>query len=407
MKIHLMIFPLVGISISIVAARRIFVKQAHDELYANTYFTNALETFSNNLYKAATNGKAENMLLSPLSVNLVLAMIASGAKGSTKREMLKTLHLPEIDNNLTDYNYGPLYYYLLHDANSKLTIKNNLFISNHLKVKRSFIDAVLRFFYGRATVVNFDNTQKALTQINTWAANETNGKIKDIVDSSNLSPDTNLVVANVIYFKDDWKYTFNSVEIADFYPDSDEQSYNVDMMHQRVTVDFGYAPEINAKFVELPYKNNGLKMIIIVPVGRNSLEQVERILETMTLKNLRTKRSNVEVDVHLPKFKIESTFDLNKILQEMGTNEAFHSQADFSGIAEEHLSLSNVKQKTIIEVNEYGTEASAATAASMETRFGSSTEEFLANRPFHFKIIKTLGDDDGIVLFAGNYKSPN
>lgn len=58
-------------------------------------------------------------------------------------------------------------------------------------------------------------------------------------------------------------------------------------------------------------------MIIIVPVGRNSLEQVERILETMTLKNLRTKRSNVEVDVHLPKFKIESTFDLNKILQEV------------------------------------------------------------------------------------------
>ncbi|XP_043472672.1 uncharacterized protein LOC122505241 [Leptopilina heterotoma] len=402
---YLLICLLVEISISIVIASDVYLKEARDALNANTYFTDALEAFSNNFYKTATNGKTKNIFLSPLSANLALAMLASGAKGNTKREILQTLRLPENREDIK-LNYGRLYYYLMHDANSKIAINNKVFVNNGLRVKKAFIGDVMRFYYGEAARLNFDETEQASTEINTWASNATNGKIKDIVRSDDLSSDTDLVIANVIYFKDDWMYKFSDVLNMDFYSDSDKKLHKVDMMYQNVMVDYGYVPEINAKFVELPYKNNGLKMIIVLPVGDNTLEQVERKLATMRLKNLRMKRSEEEVEVYLPKFKIESTIDLNSILEEMGMKEAFTSQANLTGIAEGKLNVDKVKQKTVIEVNEDGAEAAAATDISIVYKFGSSVEMFTANRPFHFKIIKTFGENDGIVLFSGNCKFP-
>ncbi|XP_051168915.1 antichymotrypsin-2-like [Leptopilina boulardi] len=379
-------------------------KDPQDLLNAETNFTDGLQIFADNLYKTASKNKVDNVLLSPLSINVALGMIASGAEGNTKTEILKTLHFRE-NEQLVKISYKNLIDNLMNVTGLTLQILNKVFINDKLQVKSEFKDVLLNNFHAEEEQLNFIDSETAAKSINTWVSRGTNDKIKNIVKPDDLSEDTAMIITNVVYFKGEWKNKFSKVDRQIFYTNSNKETL-VPIMYQYADLEFGYASDINATFIELPYKNENLKMLIVLPNLIDGLEQVEKSLETMNLKTLRQKRYLSKVDLYLPKFRVENTIDLNEVLQEMGMKEMFSPFANFSGISEGNLQVSKIKQKTFIEVNENGAEAAAVSEIEIGWKIGGEDNPklFVVDHPFHYKIIRTIGENDGIVLFAGNCK---
>ena len=174
--------------------------------------------------------------------------------------------------------------------------------------------------------------------INKWVEDQTNSKIRGLIPD--LDPDTVLVLVNAIYFKGDWDLEFNDAFEDDFKV-SEEKSVKVQMMTNPLETEYGYLKldEYKAQAVEIPYKGDRISMIVILPDPESSLEELEKSVEEKGLSNiLDTNKNNYlksfgrrEVDLTLPKFKIETSLDLVTALRDMGMTNMFDSaKADFS-----------------------------------------------------------------------------
>ncbi|NXM31318.1 SPB10 protein, partial [Oxyruncus cristatus] len=186
----------------------------------------------------------------------------------------------------------------------------------------------------------------------------------------------------------------------------------VQMMYQKGTFKLGYIEEVGAQILELPYAQKSLSMIILLPgdVADGSINGLEQIERTMTYENLMvwTSVENIfetTVEVYLPRFKLEDTFNLNEVLQEMGMTDIFtESKVDLSAMSfAKSLVLSDVVHKAYVEVNEEGTVAAAGTGAGIVRRSMPLTEVFMANRPFLFFI---RHNPTNTIIFFGKLCSP-
>ncbi|NXP46107.1 SPB8 protein, partial [Heliornis fulica] len=186
----------------------------------------------------------------------------------------------------------------------------------------------------------------------------------------------------------------------------------VQMMYQKGMFKLGYIEEIGAQVLELPYAQKTLSMIILLPgdVADGSTSGLEQIESTMTYENLMLWASSehmfeTRVEVYLPRFKLEDTFNLNEVLQDMGMTDIFtETKADLSAMSySKSLVMSNVVHKTYVEVNEEGTIASAGTGAVIVGRSLPLTELFIADHPFLFFI---RHNPTNTILFFGKLCSP-
>ncbi|NXG14639.1 SPB11 protein, partial [Grallaria varia] len=186
----------------------------------------------------------------------------------------------------------------------------------------------------------------------------------------------------------------------------------VQMMYQKGTFKLGYIEEVGAQVLELPYAQKSLSMIILLPhdVADGSVHGLEQIESTMTYENLMLWASvenmfETTVEVYLPRFKLEGTFNLNEVLQEMGMTDIFsESKVDLSAMSfAKALVLSNVVHKTYVEVNEEGTVAAAGTGAGIARRSMPITEVFMANHPFLFYI---RHNPTNTIIFFGKFCLP-
>ncbi|NXC49297.1 SPB11 protein, partial [Penelope pileata] len=190
------------------------------------------------------------------------------------------------------------------------------------------------------------------------------------------------------------------------------ESKPVRMMYQKGRFKLGYIEELSTQVLELPYAQQLLSMIILLPgeMPDGSIGRPEQIEGRMTYDNLMQWSSSEHmyetiVEVHLPQFKLEGTFNLNDVLQAMGMTDIFiESKADLSALSPvKPLVLSNVVHKTYVEVNEEGTTAAAATGATIVRRSLPHTEVFMADHPFLFFI---RYNPTNIILFFGKFCSP-
>ncbi|NXL95599.1 SPB11 protein, partial [Alectura lathami] len=190
------------------------------------------------------------------------------------------------------------------------------------------------------------------------------------------------------------------------------ESKPVQMMYQKGTFKLGYIEELGAQVLELPYAQKSLSMIILLPgdMADGSTSGLEQIESTMTYENLMLWSSSehmfeTTVEVYLPRFKLEGTFNLNEVLKEMGMTDIFtESKVDLSALSSvKSLVLSNVVHKTYVEVNEEGTVAAAATGAAIVRRSLPLIEVFMANHPFLFFI---RYNPTNTILFFGKLCSP-
>ncbi|XP_006516685.3 serine (or cysteine) proteinase inhibitor, clade B, member 6b isoform X2 [Mus musculus] len=288
-----------------------------------------------------------------------------------------------------------------------LRTANRLFGEKTFDILASFKDSCRKFYEAEMEELDFKGaTEQSRQHINAWVAKKTEDKITELLSSGSVNSNTPLVLVNAIYFKGNWEKQFNK-------EDTQEMPFNVtkdvvkpvQMMFQKSTFKMTYVEEISTNILLLPYVGNELNMIIMLPDEHIELSMVEK---EITYKKFiewtrLDKMEEEEVEVFLPKFKLEENYDMKDVLCRLGMTDAFEEgMADFSGIAsKEGLFLSKVIHKSFVEVNEEGTEAAAATAANIG--FRCMVPYFCANHPFLFFIqhSRTSG-----IVFCGRFSSP-
>lgn len=362
--------------------------------------------FGINLFKEVlkTEDPEKNVMISPLSVSMALAMTYNGADGDTKEAMEKTLELSGFTIDEINENYKMLIDALSSvDPKVLMSIANSIWYKHTFEVEQDFINVNQNYFYAEVSPLNFYDPD-AVTTINNWVADKTNDKITEILDA--IPADAVMYLINAIYFKGIWKYEFDESDTEEkpFYL-SDGTTKDVPMMVQEGS--FNYFSNDILQAVEMPYGTGNYSMIILLPQSNKTPDD---IIDQLTNENWNKWLSEFyeagKVQIHLPRFKFEYKDLLNNELINMGMGIAFSSSADFSKINPiAYLCISRVIHKTFIEVNEEGTEAAAVTLVEIiVTSAGGETGiHFYVNQPFIFAIKEKYTNT---IIFMGRVMEP-
>lgn len=351
-----------------------------------------------------------NLFFSPYSISTCLAMTYAGARGETEQQMSQVLHL-EGSPGKVHAAFGELQRQLVGASNQKgieLSIANSLWAQKG----HSFLPAFLKIAQGdyQANVNKADFVTEAESvrgKINLWVAEKTRDKIQDILPRGSVTSGTRLVLANAIYFKGVWAKPYNKAATSTqpFHLSASRQ-VNVPLMRNLDEV--RYMENDDDQAVELPYEGGELSMVVLLPRQIDGCSKLEEKLTPALLSRSLSQMKRHKVQIFLPRFTLESSFDLNSRLARMGMPDAFTSKADFSGLdGTRSLFISGVFHKAWGEVNEEGTEAAAATGVvvtlSAVRKPAPPPPVFRADHPFVFFIRDTRS---GSILFLGRFADP-
>ncbi len=344
----------------------------------------------------------ENIFISPLSVSMALGMTMNGAAGQTHDEMRSTLRFDGLAQPQINAAYRGLIDVLLGlDPTVDMGIANSVWFRQGFPFDRPFFDTVEEAF--DAEVAELDFTDPAsVGRINAWVGVGTRGRIPTILDR--IEPDAVMFLINAIYFKGDWREQFdrNNTRPAPFNA-LRGGTVNVPMMSGSTTVRAARTPEFEV--VDMPYGNGAFSMTVLLPGVDRDVNDAVAGLDASAWDSLVTSLgSPSKLPVAMPRFTLEYEKSLNGTLAALGMPTAFTDQADFSGmssVAGRSLSITDVRHKSFVEVNEEGTEAAAVT--SVEVGVTSMPLEFRVDRPFIFVIREQFS---GTILFMGKIVLP-
>ncbi|EDW88479.2 Spn2 [Drosophila yakuba] len=355
--------------------------------------------FTDDFYQLLAKKNAnKNLISSPLSVEIALSMAYMGARGKTAQEMRQVLKLPE-DKKQVAAKYKDLLTEL--EGREKvaiLSLANRIYVNNKFELVPGYNQIVKDSFKAEAEAISVADPNKAASIVNKWVDNQTGGKIRDIVEAKDMS-DMVLIILNAIYFKGQWAFIFNPkfTKKEDFRI-SDQKSVPVEMMSHIGSFKAAHIRELSAKVIELPYRNSSLSMVIYLPDRIDGLPELEKKIAGFPL-NLR----HTKVSLRLPKFKIEFSDDLIDPLKEMGIQDAFRRSADFNDlVVETKTKVESVVHKALIEVNEEGAEAAAATKIVVYPLSAHPIwMDFNVDHPFAYVI-----RDEKTIYFQGHFVNP-
>uniref|UniRef100_A0A8D1W8X8 Leukocyte elastase inhibitor n=1 Tax=Sus scrofa TaxID=9823 RepID=A0A8D1W8X8_PIG len=368
--------------------------------------------FALDLFRALNESNpAGNIFISPFSISSALAMILLGTRGNTEAQMSKALHFDTVKDIHSRFQS------LNADINKCgasyiLKLANRLFGEKTYHFLPEFLASTQKTYGAELASVDFLRaSEEARKAINEWVKEQTEGKIPELLASGVVDSATKLVLVNAIYFKGSWQEKFMTEATKDApFRLNKKDSKTVKMMYQKKKFPFGYIKELKCRVLELPYQGKDLSMVILLP---DSIEDestgLRKIEQHLTLEKLRewTKPENLElleVNVHLPRFRLEESYDLNAPLARLGVQDLFGSRADLTGMSEARdLFISKVIHKSFVEVNEEGTEAAAATAGIAVFAMLMPEEDFVADHPFIFFIRHNPSSN---ILFLGRLSSP-
>jgi serpin B len=372
--------------------------------------TTVRRDFASRLYeKLAGTQAGKNLFLSPFSIQVALAMCAVGARGETRRVLADLIGAPE---SVEEQNRQ--YVRLLKSVHGEgerpfqLVTANALWGQQGYHFKPDFKKVVADLYGGAFHEVNFvAQPDEAMRTINAWVSDRTREKIKELVKRDLITPGTRLVLTNAIYFKGQWEKEFEDGDTRDEDWHGPNGTGKVPTMHQRGG--YLYYEGDGFQALDLPYKGRQLSMLVVLPRTKNGLASLEsqwagggayrQVTDTLDHEGA--------VLISLPRFKLETEFKLKPVLCGLHAELAFSDEADFSGIGDEPLKISEVVHKAFVEVNEEGTEAAAATAVGMVLCAGISPSPqpkvFKADHPFLFFIRDRRTN---AVLFTGRVLDP-
>ena len=359
--------------------------------------------FGTDLYRQLA--AAGNVVLSPASIDAALRMALAGARGETAAELAAALHVsgPEAAadglKQLAGIRSGDD---LTFRAPNIMWLESAASVRDDYLARLSDAVSVERCDFARAP-------EAARERINSTVAEQTAGKIADLIGPGVIDPLTRLVLTNAVYMKALWTHQFPASETKQkpFYPERTGAT-PADLMHLRTRLAYHRGDGYQA--VLLPYRGGSLAMAAVLPDGPLS-EFAGRLGDLggigALLAGLLSGDAEHDVDLSFPRFKITAGFMLADTLQALGVRAAFAEDADFSGISDMKLRISAVVHKAYIDVGEEGTEAAAATAtffASMAViKRPEPDVRLVFDHPFLFMIVDT---ETGLPLFLGQFTRP-
>lgn len=356
------------------------------------------------------DNKNQNVILSPLSVKLLLTLLAEAA-GATIGSQTRTELEQVLPYNKSLFDAKEYFAKVLSSLGIKaddysVNIGTKIYVDKDVNVNQRFGAIVQHNYLADVEELDFTNARGAAQSINTWVKQATNGHIKNLVSEDSVSNSV-LLLINALYFEGTWRHAFNKTIPGKFLTSSGKK-VDKNFMERTGNMYYFYSKHLDSKILRLPYNGRRYSMFIVLPNENQNLDTVIDKMDSNTIKNEVWHMDEVEVHLVMPKFKFDSSLHLNEVVQRLGIKEIFENTATFpllarGGASEGKLKVSNIIQKSGIVVDEKGTTAWSATEIELVNKFGGEAREFVVDRPFLFYI---EDDTTGAKLFSGRVNNP-
>lgn len=358
----------------------------------------------------------DNIFMSPLSVSYALGIVLNGASGSTRDSIQAALGLTGLSISEIDSTYRELAtMFATLDSASTFSLANSVWHRKEKKLVPEFVEICRDYFNAPVEPVNFGLTS-TIKKINTWASDNTNGKIRNMI-SDPVPSEIASIVLNAVYFKAPWSLEF---EVAQSRPlpfhIADGSATSVEFMCRDGRTDDQHFAELTRKYpigqfddsamtgANLPYGMQGRVMTLIVPDSTITLDSLVNSINPDKIVNWGKIDSAPGCGgyfIALPKLRFSWEKDLSAVLAQIGLASAFKSSADFSGMFEDEIGwISQISHKAFVQIDEHGTEAAAATTV---WKADCIEPQVICDHPFLFVI---QDRSSGIILFIGKIGNP-
>lgn len=340
-----------------------------------------------------------NLFVSPVSLHIALSMLANGASGTTKAQILKVLQAEDLSGSTLNKDCLTLFEELPKaDPAVTLQLANAIFYKNSVPVEASFLKTLDDYYKTHTQGISF--VPSDLPVINKWASDHTNGKIPTVLNE--LDRDLVMLLMNALYFKGDWSTKFDKNKtVAAMFVKEDGTRMQTAMMRQTDTV--LYASTTDFQSIQKPYGNGQFTMTILLP-KTSAVADLFNQMDTQKWNALLKSFKPTKVGIELPRFKLQQEFKLKTVLEAMGIRNAFDPRAaNFSAFSRVPTFVSLVQQSTYVAVDEDGTEAAAVTAAGAIGTSAPMYPYFICNRPFGIIISENTSKS---ILFMGSISQP-
>lgn len=363
----------------------------------------SIHDFSYELLKH--NLDQENPVLSPISAYFALAMTGNGAKGETLDEFHKLLGI-----NLDSLPYEILHGLQREEEGMTVSFANSAWVDEQLQAADTYLEAVESYFDAEVYQQKL-STQQAMEDMNIWVNAKTNGLIPAMINEP-LDGDTRLVLFNTIYFNGKWKAPFKGYDSRNFDFTTEDGNVTTAPMMQMYETDQLYVKNDIAEGVILPYKDEDLVFLALMPADEITVREMYEQLTWEDISKFLVREETTLCNLRLPKFEVTFEKELNQSLKDMGLKRAFDgSLSDLSGLGTttsgDNLFISLVKQKAILILDEEGTEASAATMVEVKeecaVEYDVPPVNLYFDNPFLYMIVDKTND---IPLFVGIMDAP-
>lgn len=380
--------------------------------------------------KLAESAEGRNIFFSPWGISTALAMVYLGTKGTTADQMAQVLQFSSVEDfkscpdsekkRKMEFNSGKfeeiqsdfqtLAAEILKPGNSYvLKTANRIYGEKTYPFHNKYLEDMKTYFGAEPQSVNFvEASGQIRKEINSWVGSQTGGKIPNLLPDDSVDTKTKMVLVNALYFKGTWEHQFSVKSTTERpFRVNKTTSKPVQMMSMKQSLQVFHIEELQTIGLQLHYQNRDLSLLLLLPEAIDGLEQLERAItyEKLDKWTSADMMDTYEVQLYLPKFKMEESYDLKSALRGMGMTDVFsQSKADFSNMtSERNLFLSNVFHKTFLEINEEGTEAAAGTGSEISVRIKAPSIELNVDHPFLFFIRHNKTKS---ILFCGRFCSP-
>ena len=337
----------------------------------------------------------KNIVVSPANLFMALALLAESTDTNTRAQILSVLGVNDIEtlrklaNNFWMYNY--------HDDGSVTSIlANSVWMDSSLSVKEDWLDHLTTEYFASAYSgeMGSDEMNEALRA---WLNEQTGNKLEEAVQNVNLTPETLLALSSTIYYKARWYDEFNKNQTDEQIFHGVHHDQTCDMMHSSGTGFYYYGGQFGA--IEKTLTNSG-HMVFILP--DEGVSPYDLLSDSEALTYMMTGEANnthIMINLSIPKFDVTSEMELSDALKQLGIQDVFTGEADFTPVCDEQLVLDKIQHAARVTIDEEGVEAAAFTVELMAGG-GLPPEEqvdFVLDRPFIFMI----KGNDGSILFIG------
>ncbi|XP_036591036.1 LOW QUALITY PROTEIN: protein Z-dependent protease inhibitor [Trichosurus vulpecula] len=361
--------------------------------------------FGFNLFRKIAMKHDGNIVFSPFCLSFAMATLLLAARGQTRSQIIEGLNWQDLSS--TETTLLPSFFKELKDnisQNEELALLKGsfAFIHKDFDVKETFFNLSKRYFDMEYVPVNFRNATEAKSVMNHYVNKETKGKIPKLFEQ--IDSEAKLILVDYIFFSGKWLSAFDPLltEVETFHLDK-YRTTKVPMMYRSDKFASTFDRNLHCQVLKLPYRGNASMLVVLVDKMGDHLAIEDYLTVELVdewIRNMKTRKT----DVFFPKFKLDQKYEVQELLKQMGMRAIFSPWADLSELSgpARNLKVSKILQRTVIDVNERGTEAAAGTASEIVAY--SMPTIIRIDRPFHFMIYEETSKS---LLFLGRVADPS